>query len=151
MKIHYLYTLLKAAIVLTAVLVVSGLLYFPQTEGRAVNLDLVSIYTDPLILYVYVGSIPFFIGLYQCFKLLNLIDENKILSQRLITTLRNIEIVSMSQIGFIVLALLYIRFFAQGEDPAGPIVLGMIVSFIAAIIGIGAAVFQRSLQTKIHK
>ncbi len=36
-----------------------------QLEGRAASLDLISIYMDPLIIYAYIGSIPFFVGLYQ--------------------------------------------------------------------------------------
>jgi hypothetical protein len=51
---------LQAVIVLIGIVAMAILLYFPTTEGRATNLDLISIYTDPLILYVYVASIAFF-------------------------------------------------------------------------------------------
>ncbi|MBI3887761.1 DUF2975 domain-containing protein, partial [Candidatus Microgenomates bacterium] len=55
---------LKIVINLIAVGVLSALLWFPQTEGRAANLDLISIYSDPFILYGFIASIPFFVGLY---------------------------------------------------------------------------------------
>ena len=58
---------LKAILCLIAIVVLAGLIWFPQTEGRAANLDLISIYADPLIIYFYLASIPFFYGLYQAY------------------------------------------------------------------------------------
>jgi len=140
---------LKVVILVIALGVLAGLLWFPQTEGVAQNLDLVSIYTNPFIVYVYIGSIPFFVGLYQAFKLLNFIEANKAFSQGAVNTLRNMKLASLSLIGFIALALLYIRFFAQGDDPAGPTMLGIIVSFAVAVIGTAAAVFQKLFQNAV--
>jgi hypothetical protein len=140
---------LKGVIVLIAIGVLAGLLWFPQTEGRATNLDLISIYKDPFIIYIYIGSIPFFVGLYQAFKLLNYIDRNKAFSQGAVNTLKRIKFASLSLIGFIALALFYIRFFAHGDDPAGPTALGIIVSFTVAVIATAAAVFQKLLQNAV--
>lgn len=140
---------LKAVIVGIAVVVLAGLVYFPQTEGRAANLDLISIYSDPLILYVYAGSIPFFIGLFQAFKLLNLIDANKAFSQAAINTLRNMKLASVSLIGLIALALIYLRFVAHGEDLAGPTMLGICMSAAFAVIGTAAGVFQKLFQNAV--
>src|SRR5205809_5377294 len=95
---------LKTVILLIGIAVLAGLLWFPQTEGRAANLDLISIYTDPFIIYIYIGSIPFFVGLYQAFKLLNFIDTNKAFSQGAVNTLRNMKFASLSLIVFIALA-----------------------------------------------
>src|SRR6185369_10486041 len=94
---------LKIILVLIAIGVLAGLLWFPQTEGRATHLDLISIYSDPFIIYIYIGSIPFFVGLYQAFKLLNLIDANKAFSKGAVTTLKNMKLASLSLIGFIAL------------------------------------------------
>src|SRR6266496_5853401 len=94
---------LKVVILLIAIGVLAGLLWFPQTEGRATNLDLISIYTDPFIIYIYIGSIPFFVGLYQAFKLLNFIDANKAFSKGAVNTLKNMKFASLSLIGFIAL------------------------------------------------
>lgn len=140
---------LKVVLLLIAVGVLTGLFWFPQTEGRAANLDLISIYTDPFIIYGYIASTPFFIGLYQAFKLLNLIDANKAFSQGAVNTLKNMKFASLSLIGFIVLGLLYIRFAAGGDDPAGPTMLGIIVSFAAAVIATATAVFQKLLQNAV--
>jgi hypothetical protein len=140
---------LKFVICLIAIGVLAGLLRFPQTEGVAKNLDLISIYTNPFIIYIYIGSIPFFVGLYQAFKLLNFIDANKAFSQGAVNTLKYMKYASLSLIGFIALALFYIRFFAHGDDPAGPTALGFVVIFAAAVIATAAAVFQKLLQNAV--
>ena len=53
---------LKVVILLIAIGVLAGLIRFPQTEGRAANLDLISIYTDPFIIYIYIASTSFLLG-----------------------------------------------------------------------------------------
>lgn len=140
---------LKLVLFLIAITTLAVMIWFPQTEGRAANLNLVSIYTDPLIIYGYIASIPFFVGLYQAFKLLNFIDSNKAFSQDAVNTLKNMKYASLSLIGFILLAVLYIRFFAQGDDPAGPTMLGIFVSFVASIIATAVALFQTLLQNAV--
>lgn len=140
---------LKIVLVLIASGVLTWIIVFPQLEGRAKDLDLLGIYSDPFIIYGYIASIPFFVGLYQAFKLLNLIDANKAFSQAAVHTLRNMKFASLSLVGFIAGAVLYIRFFAHGDDPAGPTAIGILVSFAAAVIATAAAVFQKLLQNAV--
>lgn len=137
---------LRIIILLMAILVPAGLIWFPQTEGRAANLDLISIYADPLIVYIYIASIPFFVGLYQAFRLLNLIDRNKAFSSEAVQKLNNIKFASISLIGFILFALLYIRFFAKGDDPAGPTILGFFLTLAFGVIATAAGIFQKLFQ-----
>ena len=82
---------LKVVILLIGAVALIGLIRFPLTEGRAVNLDLFSIYWDPVILYMYVASIPFFVALYQAFKLLGYIGQNKVFSLNSMKALRTIK------------------------------------------------------------
>jgi len=140
---------LRFVLSLIAIGMLTIMVWFPQTEGRAANLDLISIYTDPFIIYGYIASISFFVGLYQAFKLLNFIDANKAFSQGAVNTLKNIKFASLSLIGFIALAVLYIRFFGQSDDSAGPTALGIVVSFAVAIVATATAVFQKLLQNAV--
>jgi hypothetical protein len=140
---------LRFVLCLIAIGTLAGMLWFPQTEGRAANLDLISIYTDPLIIFVYIASIAFFVGLYQAFKLLNFIDANKVFTKGAVNTLKNMKFASLILIGFIVSAVLFIHFFEQGDDPAGPTTLGIILSFTAAVIATATAVFQKILQNAV--
>jgi hypothetical protein len=140
---------LKVVILLIGIGVLIGMIWFPQTEGRAANLDSISVYKDPFIIYIYIASIPLFVGLYQAFKLLNFIDANKAFSQGAVNTLGNMKLASLSFIGFIALAEFYIRFFVHGDDPAGPMALGIVISFASIVIATAAAVFQRLLQNAV--
>lgn len=140
---------LRFVLCLIAIGTLAGMLWFPQTEGRAANLDLISIYADPLIIYVYIASISFFVGLYQAFKLLNFIDANKVFSQGAVDTLKNMKFASLILIGFIIGAILFLHFFEKGDDIAGPTGLGVILSFAVAVIATATAVFQKILQKAV--
>ena len=141
---------LKFVICLIAIGAVIWLIWFPQLEGRAANLDLIDIYKDPLIIYTYIGSIPFFVALYQAFKLLGYIDGNKTFSQSSVNTVRNIKYCAIAFSGFIVLGILYIRLFVEGDDSAGVTVLGIFTTFASIVIATAAAVFQRLLQNAVE-
>lgn len=140
---------LKAVLVLTGLIVLSGLLYFPKIEGRAANLDVVSIYSDPFILYVYAASVPFFVGLYQAFKLLSLLEANKAFTQAAVARLKNIRRASLTLIGLIGMAMIYIRFFVHGDDPAGPLMLGLCMSVAFSVIATAAGVFEKLFQNAV--
>ena len=141
---------LKVVIILIAIGALAGLIWFPQTEGRAADLDLISIYKDPVIIYTFIASIPFFVGLYQAFKLLSFIDANKAFSQGAVNTLRNMKFASFCLIGFIVLGVLYIRFFVHGDDSAGPTMLGICMTLAFGVIATAAGVFQKLLQNAVN-
>ena len=140
---------MKVVILLIAIGVLAGMIRFPQTEGRATNLDLISIYTDPLIVYAYIASIPFFVALYQAFKLLGYVDTNRVFSQRAVKAVRNIKYCAITISGFIVLGILYIRLSVINDDPAGVTALGILTTFASIVIATAAAVFQKLLQNAV--
>ena len=140
---------LKVVILLIAVGALFALLWFPPSEGRAAGLDLVSIYLDPVIMYMYIASVAFFAGLYQAFTLLNLIDRNKAFSQEAVNKLRNIKLASLILAGFVIAGIIYLRLFAHGDDPAGPTMLGAFMSLAFGVIATAAGVFQKLLQNAV--
>jgi hypothetical protein len=140
---------LKFVIILIAAGTLAGILWFPQTEGRAKDLDFLSIYADPFILYLFIATIPFFVGLYQAFMLLTHIENNNAFSQNAVNTLKYMKFASLSLIGFIAGALLYIRFFAHGDDPAGPTALGIYMAAAFGVIATAASIFQKLFQNAV--
>jgi len=140
---------LRFVICLIAIGALASLIWFPQTEGRAINLDLISIYTDPFIVYVYIASIPFFLALYQVIKLLSYVDKNNIFSQTAIKAVRNIKYCALTIIGFLAVAIFYIRVMVQGDDPAGPTMMGFVAIFTSVVIATAAGVFQKLLQNAV--
>jgi hypothetical protein len=140
---------LRFVICLIALVAIAWLILAPQLEGRATNLDLLSIYADPLIIYTYIGSIPFFVALYQGFNLLGYLDGNSVFSQSSVIAVKNIKYCAIILGGFIVLGLLYIRIFVVGEDSAGVTALGIFITFASIVVATVSAVFQKLLQNGI--
>jgi hypothetical protein len=140
---------LKIVISLIGMVTLAGLIWFPQTEGRAANLDLFRIYADPLIIYCFFASIPFFVALYNGIKLLTYVDQNKVFSESAVKAVRNIKYCAIILSGFIVVGILYIRLFAHGDDPAGPTALGIFTTFASIVMATAAAVFERLLQNAV--
>jgi hypothetical protein len=142
---------LQVVIVLIGIVALAIMIRFPLTEGRAVNLDLFNIYSDPFIVYGYLASIPFFVALYQMFKLLGYIGQNKVFSLSSVKTLRTIKYCAIIQSVLIVMAVLYIRLSVsvKDEDPAGFIAIAIFATFISVVIATAAAMFERTLQNAV--
>lgn len=141
---------LQAVIVLMGLLALAILICFPLTEGRAQNLDLLSIYADPFILYGYIASIAFFIALYKAFRLLGYIGQNRVFSLDSVKALKSIKYCAMILGVLIVLAALYIRLFHhEDDDPAGFLAMCIVTTFAIIVIATAAAIFEKLLQNAI--
>ena len=145
---------LKVVIVLIGIVTLAVMIRFPLTEGRAVNLDLFSIYSDPFIIYGYLASIPFFVALYQAFKLLGYIGQNKVFSLNSVKALRTIKYCAIALSILIVMAAIYIRLSfsvksVTDDDPAGFIAVALVATFISVVIATAAAVFEKLLQSAV--
>jgi hypothetical protein len=143
---------LQAVILLIGIVALVLMLSAPQLEGRNAQASLFQVYfNDPFLAYAYLGSIPFFVALFQAFKLLGYIGRNKVFSQAAVNTLKTIKYCAFITTGVIVAADVYLRLAARNgnDDPAGAIMLGMIAAFISIAIGAAAAVFQKTLQSAV--
>lgn len=141
---------LQIVIVLIALVTLAAMIRFPLTEGRAANLDLFSIYADPLIVYGYLASIPFFLALYQAFTLLGYIGRNKVFSLSSVRALRIIKYCAISQSLLIILAAVYIWLYhAPDDDPAGFMALAIVATFMAIVVATAVAVLERLCQTVV--
>lgn len=141
---------LQAVIVLIGMVTLAILIWLPLTEGRATNLNLVDIYSDKFILYGYITSIPFFVALYNAFKLLGHIGQNKVFSINAVNTLKNIKYCAMVLSIFIVAAGVFIKFTHHKEDdPAGFLAICMITTFVSIVVATAAAIFEKILQNAV--
>jgi len=141
---------LQAVIVLVSIVALLIMIRFPLTEGRAQNLDLLSIYSDPFILYGYASSIAFFIALYKAFRLLGNIRNNKLFSQNSVRILRSIKYCAFALTILVALAGLYIRIFhSKDDDPAGFLVICIAITFVSIAVAIAFAVFEKILQNVV--
>lgn len=141
---------LQAVVVFIGIVTLIILIWLPLTEGRATNLDLFSIYSDPFILYGYASSIAFFVGLCQAFKLLGYIRQNKLFSQNSIRSLRIIKYCALTLSALIILAGLYIMIFHnKDDDPAGFLSMCIVATFISIVVATVMAVLEKILQNAI--
>lgn len=138
---------LQAVIVLIGIVALAILIRFPLTEGRAANLDLFSIYSDPFILYGYAASFAFFVALYKAFRLLGYIGQNKIFSSASVKSLKSIKYCAIILSILIVAAGLYIRIAHNKEDdPAGFFAFCIVTTFVSIVVATAAAIFEKILQ-----
>lgn len=141
---------IQAVIVLIGIVVLAILIRVPLTEGRATNLDLFSIYSDPFILYGYAASIAFFVALYKAFKLLGYIGQNKVFSSNSVMALKSIKYCAIILSILIVMAGLYIMIFHNKEDdPAGFFAMCIVTTFVSVVVATAAAIFEKLLQNAI--
>lgn len=141
---------LQAVLILIGLVTLALLIYLPLTEGRATNLDLIDIYSDKFILYGYITSIPFFVALYNAFKLLRYIGQNKVFSTISVKTLRNIKYCAIVLSSLVVVAGLIIRFTHDKEDDsAGFLAICIVTTFASVVVATAAAIFEKLLQNAI--
>jgi len=141
---------LQSLIIIFGIVILSFLIRVPLTEGRAVNLDLYHIYTDPFILFGYIASIPFFIALYKGFKILGYYGQNKIFS---LIAVRELKIIKYCAILFSILILsagiFIILFHNVEDDPAGFISLCILTTFLSIVVAGIAGVLEKKLRKGI--
>ena len=142
---------LQIVIVLLGIGVLAALLWEPQVEGRNVHATQFEIYFKDLFLaYIYVAFVPFFVGIFQAFKMLGYTRRDEIFSERSVQALRIIKYCAITTAIFILGAEAYIFIFVRGtDDVAGGVMMGLFIIFISAVIGTAAAVFERILQNAV--
>ncbi len=122
------------------------MLWEPHLEGRNAHATLFEIYfKDPFLAYAYLSSIPFFVALYQAFKLLGYIAENKFFSQASVKALRTIRACALAIVGLVAGAELFIVL-GSSDDRAGGVFVGILIAFGSVVIAAVAAVFERIWQ-----
>lgn len=141
---------LQVVVVLVAIVALIILIRFPQLEGRAQNMDLISIYSDPFILYGYAASIVFFVALYKAFKVLEYIRQNRLFSLDSVKNLRSIKYCAIILAVAIAMAGVYVRIFhADDDDPAGFIAMCIVATFISIAVATAVAVLEKILQNAV--
>ena len=100
---------------------------------------------------MYTGSIPFFIALYQAFKVLGYVGQNKVFSPEVVKALRTIKYCALAIIGFVVVEEIFILLMNNhdNDNPGAPIFMGVLIAFPSIVIATAAAMFERILQNAV--
>ena len=126
------------------------MLWEPHVEGRNAHATPFEIYfKDPFLAYAYVASIPFFVALYQAFKVLGYAGQNKIFSQAAVKALRTLKYCAIAIIGFVALRVVFMMFDDPDDRPAG-VFMRILITFPSIVVATAAAMFERILQNAVE-
>jgi Protein of unknown function (DUF2975) len=140
---------LQVVIVLIGIGALALILWEPHIEGRNAHATLFQIYfQDPFLAYAYLASIPFFVALYQAFKLLGYAGQNQLFLPAAVNALRTIKFCALSIIGFVAVSVIFLMFGDKDDRPAG-VFLRVLITFGAIVIATAAAMFERLLQNAV--
>ena len=143
---------LQIVIVFIGIIALALLLWEPNLEGVNAHATTLSeiYFDDPFLVLVYIGSIPFFIALYQAFKVLGYAGENKVFSHVVVNALRTIKYCAIAIIGFVVAEEIFIMLNHGSDDVAGGVFMGVLITFVSIVIATAAAMFERTLQSAVE-
>jgi hypothetical protein len=104
----------------------------------------------PILLGMYVPAIPFFLALYQAFKLLIYIDKNQAFSELSVRALKNIKYCAVTISGMYAAGMPYIYQVADKDDAPGVVAIGLVIVFASIVIATFAAVLQKLIQNGLE-
>src|SRR6266576_4085229 len=131
---------LQVVIVLIGIGALALLLWEPHIEGRNAHATPFEIYfKDPFLAYAYIASIPFFVALYQAFKVLGYAGQNRVFSQEAVKALRTIKYCAISLIGFVAVSVILMISGDPDDRPAG-VFMRILISFPSIVVGDAAPI-----------
>jgi len=142
---------LQVVIVLIGIGALGLMLWEPHIEGRNAHATLFEIYLkDPFLAYAYIASIPFFMALYQAFKVLGYVRQNKTFSQATVKALWTIKYCAIAIIGFVAVSVIFMYpMFGDKDDRPAGVFMRILITFPSIVIATTAAMFERILQNAV--
>ncbi len=145
---YFISKLLQLALIAMGIMLLLFLLIMPCKEGRAAQLTILEVYSDPLILFIYGASIPFFIALIQSVGVLNFVRRNSFVSQDCLSKLRVIRKCLILLAILLAIAAAWIQLFHdKSDDPAG----FLAVSFLLIFMVLSSIFLVRFLEKKLKR
>ncbi|WP_409290416.1 DUF2975 domain-containing protein [Peribacillus sp. SCS-37] len=97
----------------------------------------------------YAAAVPFYIALYEAFRLLSYIDRNEAFSDLSVRALKIIKYCAITISILFTAGMPLFYLVAEKDDAPGIILIGMVLIFASMVIAVFAAVLQRLLQEAI--
>ena len=143
MKIEIL--LLKLFTILLGIFVLLFLLLVIPDETDFTKLGILT----PFVISIYISSIPFYISIYNLFKLLIQIEKEVFFSKNSINILKRIKYSTYSFSLIYILQIPIMYYIATKDDAPGILLLILILSFTPLVIGISISILQKILEKEI--
>lgn len=147
-----------SAIFLQGVIVAFGagvlalMLWEPHLEGVNANATTLSeiYFDDPFLVYAYLASTGFFVGLYYAFKLAGNMGRNELASQKSVCALRTIRNSAILLVVMVAAPLSYLILVRPDDDIAGGVAMGLFIILASGVSATTAELFKRSLRRRIQ-
>jgi hypothetical protein len=140
---------LQFVIVLVALAALAFLLGEPHLEGRNAQATPFQIYfQDPFLAFAYVASIPFFVALFQAFKVLSYVRQDATFSPASVKALRTIKYCALAILGFVAVSVVFMPMADPDDGPPG-VVMRVFFAFASIVVATAAAMFERILQNAV--
>jgi len=101
----------------------------------------------PLLIGIYLTTLPFYFALYQTFKLLRCINQDKPFSNLTVKALKYIKVSAVIIGALYVFGVFFLDY--QGAGQPGISLLGLMISLASAVIAVFAAVLQELVSTAL--
>ncbi len=139
---------LQTVVVLIGVGALAFLLWEPHVEGVNAHARFFEVYFDLFVAYAYIASIPFFVALYQAFKVLGYAGQDRVFSQEAVKALRTIKYCALIIVGFVAVSVIFMIHADRDDRPAG-VFMRILISFPSIIVASAAAMSERILQNAV--
>lgn len=140
---------LKVVVFLLAIPILGVCIFLlPWVAGDVSDWELAYL-VYPVLIGMYASAIPYFIALYQAFRLLSYIDKNKAFSELSVRALRNIKFCAVTISVLYLVCMPFFYLIGEKDDAPGAILIGMALTFAPLVIAVFAAVLQKLLKNAI--
>ncbi|WP_068617915.1 DUF2975 domain-containing protein [Paenibacillus tuaregi] len=143
---------LKMAVILIGIPILALCIFLvPKIGSFAGELYPDIAYMKSLVLIdMYAAAIPFYLALYQAFKLLSYIDKNQAFSELSVKALKNIKYCAITISTLYLLGMPFYHLMQMRVDPPGITAIGLVIIFTSMVVAGFTAILQRLLQEAIN-
>ncbi|MCF7831396.1 MAG: DUF2975 domain-containing protein [Candidatus Pacebacteria bacterium] len=142
---------LRLALVVLGLMVLGlCIIMFVGLAGEGIrNMSYFDRLVSPLVLTIWFTAIPFYIALFQAWKLLNCIDKNIAFSEFSRETLKKIKYCAVTISVLYVASLPQFFILADADDAPGIVVIGLVFVGASFTVAVFVAILERLLQHAI--
>ncbi|MGM7701885.1 DUF2975 domain-containing protein [Pseudalkalibacillus sp. Hm43] len=140
---------LKVVVFLLAIPIIGMCIFLLPWIAREVSDSQFANYFYPVLIGMYASTVPYLIGLFQAYRLLSYIDQNRAFSQSSIGALKTIKFCASTISVFYLVCLPFFYLIGEKDDAPGVILMGFILIFAPMVVAVFAAVLQKLLQQAI--
>lgn len=107
-------------------------------------------YYIPVVIGMYLAAIPFYLGLFEAWRLLDHIQTSNAFSEVSVKALKHIKYYAIAISGLYVAFMPFIYTAADKDDAPGVLAIGLVIVFASAVVAVFSAVLQRLIENAIE-